>query len=82
MKVHQLTVEMARSLNNQFLDHLILQGVTKMSDQQKAITNALTTFEAMHFWASREPERARLYACEFELLKPQLESWLNEHGEV
>lgn len=82
MKIHQLSVEQAIALNSEFLEYLVSQGVTKMNDEQKAITLALDAFEAMHFWIDLDPERAKLYACEFELLRPSLESWFNEHGRV
>ncbi|MBD2488991.1 hypothetical protein [Aulosira sp. FACHB-615] len=82
MKIHQLSVEQAKRLNLQFLSHLSSGGVGRMSDEEKAITNALTAFEGMHYWLRWEPERAKLYACEFELLQPQLEKWLSEYGDI
>ena len=76
MEIHELTAQQANSLNEEYLAQLIRQGVERLNDEQKAINDALSAFEMMHFWSSRDRQIAKQYADKFELLKPKLEKWL------
>ncbi|MBD2596059.1 hypothetical protein H6G74_17250 [Nostoc spongiaeforme FACHB-130] len=76
MEIHELTAQKANSLNIEYIDDLIKQGVKQLNDEQKAINNALSAFEMMVFWSSRDCQREKQYADEFGLPKPILEKWL------
>lgn len=78
MKLEELTPELANFIETEFLEHLVQLGITKMSQEQMDISNALHSFHSSYWCLRHDPEQAMHHAKIVQELRPVLIKFLDD----
>lgn len=77
MKLEELTPELAKFIETEFLGYLVEHGIVEMSQEQMDISNALYSFYASHWWLRHDPEQAMHHTVIVQELRPVLLKFLD-----